>query len=126
MKSYSRKIVLYVLLALIAIVACLGLAACSFGGSGSLSNDSGFEVKGGGFAEGAVLEASLIGSESEGYYQAMSAIASQSYDTTKPVFVYEISVKKDGKKVQPNGKVKVSVPTSENLTGFAHKRRGRN
>lgn len=118
MKSCSRKILLSVFLALISIVVCLGLTACDFGGSDKLTNEGGFTVVGGNFEEGSVLETSLIDSESEDYYQAIALIASESYDATKPVYVFEISVKKDGTKVQPNGKVKVSVPISADLTGY--------
>lgn len=114
MKSLSRKILLPMFLALISIVSCFGMTAC---GSNTLSNDSGFVVEGD-FEEGAVLDASLINSENEDYSSTISIIESQTYDKTKPVYVYEISVKKDGKKIQPNGKVKVIVPVKEDLTGY--------
>lgn len=48
----------------------------------------------------------------------MTVIASESYDDTKPVYMFEISVQKDNVSVQPNGKVKVNVPVSEDLTGY--------
>lgn len=114
MKSLSRKILLPVFLALISILSCFGMTAC---GTNKLSNDSGFVVEGD-FEEDSVLEAGLIDSENEGYASTISIIASQTYDKTKPVYVYEISVKKDGEKVQPNGKVKVIVPVEEDLTGY--------
>lgn len=122
MKS-KRKILFSVILALISIVFYFGLTACGTDADADktltkLTNDVGFVVDGGGFAEGSVLEASVIDSESEDYKQAITLIASESYDKTKTVYVFEISVKKDNVKVQPNGKVKVSVPISEDLSGY--------
>lgn len=118
----SRKILLSLLVAIISVAVCFGLAACNFGAlNNKLSNENGFIVEGGNFAEGAVLEASLVESTDADYEQAMTVIANsgESYDNTKPVYVFEISVKKDGVKVQPNGKVKVSVPVSADLTDYA-------
>lgn len=118
MKSCSRKILLSVLFVLISLATCFGLVACGFGSFGKLTNESGFVVEGGGFEEGAVLEASSIDGESEEYDQTLAAVSAYGYDKESPVYVFEIAVKKDGVKVQPNGKVKVTVPISEDLTGY--------
>ncbi len=100
------------------IPAMFMFTACGSNILSKLSNDNGFVVEGGDFAEGVVLEANVIDSTSDEYEQTMTLIASESYDDTKPVYVFEISVKKDNVKVQPNGKVKVSVPVSADLTGY--------
>lgn len=120
MKAYSRvrSLLVAVLLALITIVSCLGFSACIFVNSGKLTNESGFIVEGGRFEKGSILEASLIDGESEEYSQVLATIEGERYDKTKPVYVFEISVKKDGVKVQPNGKVKVTVPISENVADY--------
>lgn len=116
--SIKRTTLLIAFLALIAVVSCFGLSACGIGGSSKLTSENGVVVEGGGFEKDCTLEASLIDSESEGYSQVISAIEEQSYDKTKTVYVFEVSVLKDGVKVQPNGKVKVTIPVSEDLTDY--------
>lgn len=65
-----------------------------------------------------MLETSVIDSESPDYDTTISLITSEDYDKDEPVYIFEISVKKDNVKVQPNGKVKVSVPIETDLTGY--------
>lgn len=119
MKGLTKKsIFLTFVLALISLISCLSLTACSFNNTEKITNDAGFVVEGGGFEKGCTLEANIIDSESQEYSQIMNKISSQSYDNTKPVYIFEISVMNNGVKVQPNGKVKVTVPISENLAGY--------
>lgn len=126
MKVYLRKgsFLLTMFLALIMILSCFGLSACNPElpeipvSSGKLTNESGFVVEGGDFGEGAALSASVIDGESEDYAQVITAIEGQNYDKTQPVYVFEVSVVKDGVKVQPNGKVKVTIPVSGDLTDY--------
>lgn len=120
MKAYLRvrSMLIMVLLVLVTIVSCLGFSACLYANSDKLTNENGFVVEGGRFEKGSILEASLIDGESKEYSQVLTAIEGERYDKTKPVYVFEISVKKDGVKVQPNGKVKVTVPISENVTDY--------
>lgn len=126
MKVYLRKgsFLLTIFLALIMILSCFGLSACNPElpeipvTSGKLTNESGFVVEGGDFGEGATLSASAIDEESEDYSQVITAIEGQNYDKTQPVYVFEVSVEKDGVKVQPNGKVKVTIPVSGDLTDY--------
>lgn len=113
-----KSILSAILFAFLSITLCFGLSACAFDESGKLTNESGFVVEGGGFEQGSVLEASAIESESEEYRRIITAIAEQDYDKTKPVYVFELSVKKDGVKVQPDGKVKVTIPINEDVTGY--------
>lgn len=114
----KRTTLLIVFLALITVVSCFCLSACGLGSTSKLTSESGVVVEGGDFEKDCTLDASLIDSESEGYSQVISAIEEQSYDKTKPVYVFEVSVFKDGVKVQPNGKVKVTIPVSGDLTGY--------
>lgn len=118
MKIGTRKksVFLAVLLALLSAVLCF--AACAFDGTVKLTNASGFIVQGG-FEEGCVLEARAMDSESEDYALTIAAIEAQSYDKTKPVYAFDVCVLKDGVKVQPNGKVKVTIPVDADLTGYA-------
>ena len=94
------------------------LTACGGNNTQTLKSDDGIVVEGGNFEDGAVLETSEIDSESSDYKTTISLIASEDYDTEQPVYIFEISVKKDNVKVQPNGKVKVSVPVEADLTGY--------
>lgn len=87
----------------IELVACNDTPAAQ---SGTLKSQNGVTVEGT-FADGAALEAVEVVGEDK--ILALQSIAEEKYDTDGKVYVYDISVVKDGAKVQPNGKVKVTV-----------------
>ena len=123
MTAYLRKkrvfsTVLSLFLALISLFSCFTIAACDFGGSTRLTGDGGVFIEGGDFAAGAALKARFLDEESEAYGSVLGAIEAQDYDKAQPVYVLELSVEKDGEKVQPNGKVKVTVPFETNLKDY--------
>lgn len=123
MTAYSRKKHVFstfvsLLLVLIALFSCFTLTACEFGTSNRLTGDNGVAIEGGGFKEGSVLKASFLDEESEAYDLTIDAIEGQDYDKTQPVYVLELSVEKDGAKIQPNGKVKVTVPFEKSLKNY--------
>ena len=76
----------------------------------SLQNEHGVTVKGGGFEEGSTLVSREIGVATEEGADVLSAIADQSYNKEGSVRIFDIYVTKDGKKVQPEGSVTVTVP----------------
>ena len=67
---------------------------------------------------GAVLEASAIAEDSDEGRAALDAISGQEYNVFKPVYIFDISVVKDNAKVQPDGKIKVSIPVNANLATY--------
>ena len=105
MKIRTRWIFTIILCLLIAIplAACDGLPATP---SGTLESQNGVTVEGR-FADGAALEAVEVVGEDK--ILALQSIAEEKYDTDGEVYVYDISVVKDGAKVQLSGKVKVTV-----------------
>ena len=76
----------------------------------SLKNEYGVEVNGGGFEEGSTLISNEIATTSEKASTVLLAIANQNYKKDGKVLIFDVYVTKDGNKVQPNGKVKVSIP----------------
>lgn len=72
-----------------------------------LTADGGVTVSGE-FDKGATLEVKTEKTDGENGKAALSKIADKTYDETK-VAVFDISVMKDGAKVQPSGKVKVTM-----------------
>lgn len=113
MKIRTRWIFTIILCLLIAI----SLAACN--GSpenkgGTLESQSGVSVEGK-FGEGASLKAvEVVGADKQ---TALDTIADEKYDKDGKIYVYDISVIKDGVKIQPDGKVKVTVSVPEIDTG---------
>ncbi|MGN1207357.1 MAG: hypothetical protein ACI4SP_03565, partial [Eubacteriales bacterium] len=102
-----------ILTILVCLLFVIPLAACDGSPdapSGTLESQNGVTVEGA-FEEGVTLEAvEVVGEEK---LTALQSIAEETYDTDGEVYVYDISVVKDGAKVQPNGKVKVTVPVPD-------------
>lgn len=104
----KTKSLLFLALAL-ALSLCLALVACGDKGNAAteLGSDSGVSVVGV-FDNGSALSATHHATDSEQGKTAISAI-DKPYDSAK-VAVFDISVSKNGEKVQPDGKVKVTLP----------------
>ena len=104
----KTKSLLFLALAL-ALSLCLALVACGDKGNAAieLGSDSGVSVVGV-FDNGSALSATLHAADSEQGKTAVSAI-DKPYDSAK-VAVFDIAVTKGGEKVQPSGKVKVTLP----------------
>lgn len=112
----KKKSSLFLALAL-ALSLCLALVACGDKGNAAieLGSDSGVSVVGV-FDNGSALSATLHAADSEQCKTAISAI-DKPYDSAK-VAVFDISVSKNGEKIQPNGKVKVTMPKPFESDGY--------
>ena len=97
------SVVLVLVLGAIVFTACDVSTATP---SGTLESQNGVTIEGT-FEDGAALEAVEVVGEDK--ILALQSIAEEKYDTDGEVYVYDISVVKDGAKVQPSGKVKVTV-----------------
>ena len=109
----KRKSLLSVLLLILVAVFTFSFAACDKKGNGTLEtlkNDYGIVVDGGGFEKGSVLVSNEIATTTDEGTQVLAAIANQDYDKDGDVYIFDIYVTKDGAKVQPSGKVTVSLP----------------
>ncbi len=104
----KTKLLLFFALAL-ALSLCLALVACGDKGNAAteLGSDSGVSVVGV-FDNGSTLSATRHAADSEPGKTAISAIV-KPYDSAK-VAVFDIAITKGDEKVQPNGKVKVTLP----------------
>lgn len=112
----NKKSLLFLALVL-AFALCFALAACGDkeGGGGDntattvneLTAESGV-LASGTFEDGSALKAEHHAADSEQGKAAIAAI-DKPYDSTK-IAVFDISVSKNGEKVQPNGKVKITMP----------------
>ena len=107
----KKSLLVTILLLLIAVFA-FSLTACNneVGTLESLQNEFGIVVDGGSFEEGSTLVSNEIVATTEEAAEVLAAIADQNYNKDGSVYIFDIYVTKDGKEVQPNGKVKVSIP----------------
>lgn len=103
----KRKTLLFFALALM-LSLCLAFVACvdKNGGINKLTAESGITLDGA-FENDSVLKAEHHAVDSEQGKAAIAAI-DKPYDTAK-IAVFDISVSKNGEKVQPDGKVKVTM-----------------
>ena len=108
-----KKRTLFSILTLVLVaVFAFSLTACNkeAGTLESLQNEYGIVVDGGSFEEGSTLVSNEIVANTEEATAVLAAIADQNYNKDGKVYIFDIYVMKDGAKVQPNGKVKVSIP----------------
>ena len=108
----KKRTLISIFTLLLAAVFAFSLTACNkeVGTLESLQNAYGIVVDGGSFEEGSTLVSNEIVATTEEATAVLSAIADQNYNKDGNVYIFDIYVTKDGAKVQPNGKVKVSIP----------------
>ena len=102
----KKKSLLFPAFALV-LSLCLMLAACGSGGVNALTAESGITAEGA-FENGSALNTARHAADSEKGRAAISAI-DKPYDSAR-VAVFDITLTKDGEKVQPSGKVKITMP----------------
>ena len=104
-----KKKYLILLTLAFALTLCLALVACGDknGGVKKLTAENGITADGV-FESGSVLNTVHHSSDSEQSKMAISAI-DKPYDSAK-IAVFDIILTKDGEKVQPGGKVKITMP----------------
>ena len=107
----KKSLFVTIILLLIAVFA-FSLTACNneVGTLETLKNEYGIVVDGGNFEEGSTLVSNEIVATAEEAAEVLAAIADQNYNKDGNVYIFDIYVTKDGKEVQPNGKVKVLSP----------------
>ena len=112
----KKKSLLFLALAL-ALSLCLALVACGdkTGGVNKLTAESGITLDGA-FENDSVLKAEHHAADSEQGKAAIAAI-DKPYDSAK-IAVFDISVSKNGEKVQPGGKVKITMPKPFESDGY--------
>ena len=110
MKTRKRGIFIGLILMMVMLLGISMLTACNDVTLDKLQNEYGIVVDGGGFEKGSTLVSNEIAASTEEATQVLAAIADQNYNKDGSVYIFDIYVTKDGAKVQPSGKVKVSVP----------------
>ena len=108
----KKKSLLAAIILLLIAVFAFSLTACNneVGTLETLKNEYGIVVDGGSFEEGSTLVSNEIVAATEEAEEVLTAIADQNYNKDGNVYIFDIYVTKDGKEVQPSGKVKVSIP----------------
>lgn len=107
----KKSLLVTIILLLIAVFA-FSLTACDNGSTTleTLKNEYGIVVDGGSFEEGSTLVSNEIVATTEEAAEVLEAIADQNYNKEGSVYIFDIYVTKGGVKVQPDGKVTVSIP----------------
>ena len=112
----KKKSLIFLMLAL-ALSLCLALVACTDknGGVNKLTAESGITADGV-FESGSALSTAHHSTDSEQGKAAMSAI-DKPYDSAR-VAVFDITLTKGGEKVQPGGKVRITMPKPFESDGY--------
>lgn len=112
----KKKSLIFFTLALV-LSLCVSLVACNANGNtvNKLSTESGITLDGA-IENDSVLKAEHHAADSEQGKAAIAAI-DKPYDSAK-IAVFDISVSKNGEKVQPGGKVKITMPKPFESDGY--------
>lgn len=112
----KKKSLIFFTLALV-LSLCVSLVACNDNGNtvNKLSTESGITLDGA-VEKDSVLKAEHHAADSEQGKAAIAAI-DKPYDSAK-IAVFDISVSKNGEKVQPGGKVKITMPKPFESDGY--------
>ena len=112
----KKKSLLFLTLALV-LSLCLALAACAEkgGGANKLTSESGITADGV-FESGSALSSVHYLADSEQGKAVMSAI-DKPYDSAR-VAVFDITLTNGGEKVQPSGKVRITMPKPFESDGY--------
>ncbi|MGN1077051.1 MAG: hypothetical protein ACI4ST_00910, partial [Candidatus Gallimonas sp.] len=95
--------------AALCFVLCFAFAGCNKAPV-QLQNEQGALLEGGGFEKGSTLVTDLIETTGEKGREIVALLEEQTYAKDGEVSIYDIFVAKDGSEVQPNGKVKITLP----------------
>ena len=79
----------------------------------SLQNEYGVVIEGGKFEEGSTLVTNSVTTTSDEGKEVLEILSAQDYNKEGNIYIFDIYVSKDDKKIQPNGKVKVTIPITE-------------
>lgn len=108
----KKNFIITILLVLLTLIACFTLTACSDKeqNNGTVTNVKSDDIiVTGEFEIGSKLEAVAVADDSEKGTAAILEISDKAYNKEK-VAIFDISVVKNGSKVQPGKKVKVTMP----------------
>ena len=109
----KKRALLTVLLFAMVATFVFSLSACNKNVNSTLEklqNEYGIVVDGGSFEKGTTLISNEILATAEEALEVLEAIADQDYNKESEVHIFDIFAEKDGVKVQPDGKVQVSIP----------------
>ena len=79
----------------------------------SLQNEYGVVIEGGKFEEGSTLITNSVTTTSDEGKEVLEILSAQDYNKEGNIYIFDIYVSKDDKKIQPDGKVKVTIPITE-------------
>lgn len=118
MKKKLHMILSMIFTAMLCMALCFAFAGCSKAPV-QLQNELGALLEGGGFEKGSSLVTDLIETTGEKGQEIISLLEGQNYDKNGEISIYDIFVAKDGNEVQPNGKVKITLPAPfESESGY--------
>ena len=117
-----KKFWLITLSLVMAVMLCFGLASCGNVTVEQLQNELGALLEGGNFEEGSILnlnEIEITAEKAAEIFEKLEENGISINDETK-TYIYDIFVSKNNAEVQPDGKVKVTVPmpADEKATGY--------
>lgn len=115
-----KKLWLITLTLIMALTLCFGLTACGDKTVEQLQNELGALLEGGNFEEGSVLNLNDITAEKATEIIGKLEENGIAIDDATKTYIYDIFVSKNNAEVQPDGKVKVTVPmpADEKATGY--------
>ena len=99
---------------LVFIFLCtVALTGCGNSTVDQLKNDSGIIIEGGSFEKDSLLISEEIKITSDEGKEILEALSNKEFNKEENIYIFDIYVLKDNKKIQPNGKIQVTIPLAE-------------
>ena len=106
MKKKQYFTVFFIMIAICTIF----LAGCGKKTVEQLQNDHGIVVDGGSFEKGSELVSNEVNVTTTKGQEVIEKLSNKEYNKIGNIYIFDIYVSKDDKKIQPDGKIKLSIP----------------
>ena len=105
-----RKKSMFIMVLLLISFCLLIFTGCGESTIEQLKSEYGVSVEGGLFENGTILISNKVETSTTDGQEIIKVLSDKEYNKDGEMYIFDIYISKDGKKVQPSGRVKVTIP----------------